>query len=371
MQKFLSCIKDQARKRPGRIVLPEAALDDRPLLAVREILKEKIAKPILVGRKIDILKRAKKLGITLDPKKVKIIDPLDSPLTEKYAREFFKLRSKKGVDEKTAWATVIKLNYFATMMVHMGDADGMVSGVTWKTAEKMLPALQIIKTKKKFHKVSGFFFMLLDKKILLFADCAITIDPNSHDLAALAIDTAETAKTFGIEPKVALLSFSTNRSADHPFVDKVREAVAIAQYERPDLIIEGEMQVDAALVPEICAKKFPNSRLKGDANVLIFERFKEEIRWGKPLTIALQEGFKRAWSSIFDGHVSTLISCVILMDFTTSLVKGFAITLSIGTLASLFSAVFVTRIILLQITKFSICQHSWLFGVRKKSIKEI
>src|SRR3989339_2130512 len=104
MQKFLSCIKDQARKRPGRIVLPEAALDDRPLLAVREILKEKIAKPILVGRKIDILKRAKKLGITLDPKKVKIIDPLDSPLTEKYAREFFKLRSKKGVDEKTAWA---------------------------------------------------------------------------------------------------------------------------------------------------------------------------------------------------------------------------------------------------------------------------
>src|SRR3989339_209510 len=270
MQKFLSCIKDQARKRPGRIVLPEAAFDDRPLLAVREILKEKIAKPILVGRKIDILKRAKKLGITLDPKKVKIIDPLDSPLTEKYAREFFKLRSKKGVDEKTAWATVIKLNYFATMMVHMGDADGMVSGVTWKTAEKMLPALQIIKTKKKFHKVSGFFFMLLDKKILLFADCAITIDPNSHDLAALAIDTAETAKTFGIEPKVALLSFSTNRSADHPFVDKVREAVAIAQYERPDLIIEGEMQVDAALVPEICAKKFPNSRLKGDANVLIF-----------------------------------------------------------------------------------------------------
>ncbi len=268
MKKFLADIKKRAKKAPGRIVFPEAALDDRVLQAVEQILKEKTAIPILIGSKLAITKRAKKLKIDL--KDTEIINPNKSPLTEKYVKEFVKLRKHKGVTERKAWETVPKVNYFGTMVVHMGDADGMVSGTTWSTAETVRPALQIIKTKEKFHKVSGLFFMILEKRLLLFADCAITIEPNSHDLVDIASDTANTACNFGLKPKVAMLSFSTNGSARDPHVDKVREAVALAKDRHPKLAIEGEMQVDAALVPEICKRKFPKSKLKGDANVLIF-----------------------------------------------------------------------------------------------------
>ncbi|MBU1018454.1 MAG: phosphate acetyltransferase [Patescibacteria group bacterium] len=265
MKSFIKNIKLEAKKAPARIVFPEAALDDRIIQATAIILKEKTAKPILIGKEIEILKRAKRLGIKLG--ETPIIDPENSELTEKYVKKFMTLRKKT---EREAWETVPKVNYFGTMMVYAGDADGMVSGTTWSTADTVRPALQIIKTKEKFHKVSGFFFMILEKRLLLFADCAITIDPNSHDLVDIATDTAETAKNFGIDPKVAMLSFSTNGSAKHPFVNKVREAIALARDEQPNLKIEGEMQVDAALVPEICEKKFPDSSLKGDANVLIF-----------------------------------------------------------------------------------------------------
>ncbi len=233
------------------------------------ILKEKTAKPILIGSELEIAKRAKNLGIKL-PTSVEIIDPEHSDLTEKYVKEFMRLRAKKGVDERKAWETVPRINYFGTMMVHMGDADGMVSGTTWSTADTVRPALQIIKTKEKFHKVSSLFFMILEKRLLLFADCAIIIEPTPHELVDIALDTAQTAQDFGLDPKVAMLSFSTNGSARHPLVNKVREAVAIARDRCPCLAIEGEMQVDAALVPEICERKFPGSSLKGDANVLIF-----------------------------------------------------------------------------------------------------
>jgi len=270
MKKFIAGIKTQARKNPGRIVFPEAALDDRIIQAVEMILKEKTAHPILLGSKLEIMKRAKKLGINLPREKVKIIDPKDSKLTEKYVKEFMILRAKKGITEKKAWEIIPKVNYFGTMMVHMGDADGMVSGTTWSTANTVRPALQIIKTKRKFHKVSGLFFMILNKRLLLFSDCAITIEPNSHDLVDIALDTAQTAADFGLDPKVAMLSFSTNGSAKSPFASKVREAVAMARDKCPCLKIEGEMQVDAALVPEICERKFPESSLKGNANVLIF-----------------------------------------------------------------------------------------------------
>jgi len=270
MKKFLANIKTQARKNPGRIVFPEAALDDRVLQATEMVLKERTAHLILLGSELEIKKRANKLGIKLTSKKVQIIDPDDSPLTEKYVKEFMKIRKDKGVTEKKAWETIRQINYFGTMMVHVGDADGMVSGTTWSTADTVRPALQIIKTKEKFHKVSGVFFMILEKRLLLFADCAIMIEPNSHDLVDIALDTAQTAADFGLDPKVAMLSFSTNGSANHPLVNKVREAVAMAHDECPCLAIEGEMQVDAALVPSICARKFPNSSLKGDANVLIF-----------------------------------------------------------------------------------------------------
>ncbi|MBD3361010.1 phosphate acetyltransferase, partial [Candidatus Peregrinibacteria bacterium] len=172
--------------------------------------------------------------------------------------------------EKEAQKLVKDVNYFGTMMVYTNDADGMITGAAHETADSVRPALQIIKTKEKFHKASGIYFMVLENRLLLFADTAITINPNSHDLVDITLDTAETAKKFGIKPKIALLSFSSKGSAKHPFVDKVKEAVELAKDKRPDLTIDGELQVDAALVPEVAKRKCPDSPLKGKANILIF-----------------------------------------------------------------------------------------------------
>lgn len=270
MLPFIKAIREKAKEYPQKIVFPEG-FEERMLTATSEIMKEKIAIPILIGKEKEIKENAEKLGLQIDFDKVRIFDPETSEKTKEYAKIFYDLRKDKGVTEKEAYETVKQINYFGTMMVHTDDADGMVSGTVLKTADKVRPALQIIKTKEKFHKVSGVFFMVLEGKLLLFADCAITIDPNSHDLKDIAIDTAETAKRFGIEPRIAMLSFSTNGSGGrHPNIEKVTEAVKMVQYERPDLLVEGEMQVDAALVPEVCEKKFPGSKIKGDANILIF-----------------------------------------------------------------------------------------------------
>ena len=160
--------------------------------------------------------------------------------------------------------------YFGTMMVYCNDADGLVGGALHTTAETVRPALQIIKTLEKYHKVSGLFLMKLRDKAYLFADCAINIAPNADELAMIAIDSANTARMFGISPRVAMLSFSTYGSAKHEIVDKVRNAVSIVKNKRPDLIIDGEMQVDAAIVPFVAKIKCPKSILKGNANVLIF-----------------------------------------------------------------------------------------------------
>jgi phosphate acetyltransferase len=269
MKKFINFVKKTAKANPQRIVFPEG-FEERVLMATKKILKEKTAIPILIGNPDVIRANAKKLGIKLDFRKIEIHDPLTSPKRAAFAKEFYNLRKHKGITEEEALKTIEKINYFGTMMVHMGDADGMISGTTYSTAETVRPALQIIKTKEKFQKVSGVFFLILEKRLLLFADSAITIDPNSHDLADIAIDTAETAKKFNIEPRIAMLSFSTHGSAKHPHVDKVKEATALIRDQRPDLIVEGEMQVDAALIPHIAKRKFPESKLKGDANIMIF-----------------------------------------------------------------------------------------------------
>lgn len=265
----MKTIKSLAKKNPKRIVLPEG-FEPRVLKATEMVLKEKTAYPILVGTLEDLKERAKKAEAKIDWSKVEVIDNMKGATMEKYAKEFYELRKSKGVTEAMAIKQMADFNYFGTMMVHMGDADGMVSGTTYSTAETIRPALQIIKTKEIFHKVSGVFFLVLENRLLLFADTAVTIEPNSYELADIAIDTAETAKKFHIDPKIAMLSFSTAGSAKHPNVDKVREATAMIKASRPDLIVEGEMQVDAALVPDVCERKFPKSVLKGDANILIF-----------------------------------------------------------------------------------------------------
>jgi len=269
MRSFLRHVKTLAKNNPKKIVMPEG-FEPRVLKATEVVIKEKTAHPILVGDPEELKKLAIKYGAKINWDKVEVVNHKDPKVLKKYAAEFYKLRKHKGITEEEAMKILEDFNYFGTMMVQMGDADGMVSGTTYSTAETIRPALQIIKTKERFHKVSGVFFLILEKRLLLFADTAVTIEPNSHDMADIAIDTAETAMKFGLEPKIAMLSFSTAGSARHPHVDKVREATAMVKSRKPEFIVDGEMQVDAALVKKVCEKKFPKSTLKGDANILIF-----------------------------------------------------------------------------------------------------
>jgi phosphate acetyltransferase len=269
MHKFIRKVRSLAKKNPRRIVFPEGT-EERILKCTEEVLKLGIAHPILVGNPRTIKNNAKKLELEIDWDKVEIQDNKKSKLLKQFAEEFYERRKHKGITFEKAGEIVKDMNYFGTMMVHMDLADGMVTGTTYPTDDSIRPALQIIKTKEYFHKVSGVFFLALEDRLLLFADTAITIEPNSHDLVDIAEDTAETAKKFGIEPKIAMLSFSTKGSADHPSVDKVREATALLKHEHPDLVVDGDLQVDAALVPKVAAKKCPNSPLNGDANILIF-----------------------------------------------------------------------------------------------------
>ncbi|HJX05586.1 MAG TPA: phosphate acetyltransferase, partial [Candidatus Nanoarchaeia archaeon] len=200
-----------------------------------------------------------------------IRDPKFDANYEHYVQEYLKLRKKKGMTLEEAKKTMLLPHFFGAMMIKQGQADGMVSGINSET-KPFIPSFQIIGTHEAFEKVSGLFMMVWpeDGRLLFFADCSTIIDPDAKDLAQIAINTAETAKKFGVEPKIAMLSFSTKGSARHAIVDKVIEATKIAQYKRPDLIIDGEMQVDSALVPEVAKKKCPDSPIQGDANVLIF-----------------------------------------------------------------------------------------------------
>lgn len=309
MHKFLRKVRLQARKNPKRIVFPEGS-EERTLKAIEEILKERIANPILLGTPKIIKAKAKKLKLKINWKKIKIEDPKTSKLTKSFVETLYNLRKQKGISKQEAKKLITKdINYFGTMLVYTNNADGMVTGTLCPTHDSVRPVFQIIKTKEKFHKVSGIFFMVLEKRLLLFADTAITIDPNAHDLVDIAIDTAETAQKFGIKPKIALLSFSTKGSADHPFVDKIQEAAAMIKYKRPDLIVDGELQVDAALVPDVAMRKCPNSPIKGDANILIFPNleaaniaYKLVERLGKAHAIGpLLQGLKKPMNDLSRG----------------------------------------------------------------------
>lgn len=292
---FIEAITEKAQLSPCRVVLPET-FDERTLLAAARIYELKTAVPILIGNKKSICEKGSLLGIEKVLSELTYIDKDNDPERRvRYAQILYEQRKEKGMTLMEAEKLMNDLNYFSVMVVQSGDADGMVTGANSPSHNTLRPALQIIKTKEKFHKVSGFFFMVWPThnrgdshsdndgngdraepifqefpRLLLFADCMVNIEPSSHELAEIAIDTAETAQRFGIQPRIAMLSFSTNGSAKHPNVDRVREATQMVQSRRPDLLCEGEMQVDAALVPDICKKKFPTSKICGDANVLIF-----------------------------------------------------------------------------------------------------
>ena len=267
MQTILNQIKEKARSSPKRIIFPEA-YEERILKAAEIVVREKLAFPFLIGDRAQMEAKAREFGV--DAAGFEVRDPRHDVNLERYVQEYFRLRKAKGVTLEHAREMMLKPHYFGAMMVRLGDADGMVSGLRSET-KPFLPSFEIIQAKETFHKVSGVFLMVWpDGRLLFFADCSTEIEPDAKDLAEIAIDTAETAKRFGIVPKVAMLSFSTHGSAKHPLVDKVREATQIVQFKRPELLIDGEMQVDAALVPEVARMKSPNSRIQGDANVLIF-----------------------------------------------------------------------------------------------------
>ncbi len=269
-------LTERAKSNPQRIVLPEGT-EPRTLTAADRILAESIAKVILIGDPGDIHSMAKELKLN-HIGKATIINPADEKVIDKYAPLFYELRKKKGITMEQARLTTANPLYLGCLMVKAGDADGQVAGAMNTTGNVLRAAFQVIKTQPGIDVVSGAFIMLLpdglpfgSNGILVFADCAVVPDPDARQLAQIAISSAQTARDIaGIKPRVALLSFSTKGSAKHERVEKVIEATRIAREMDPELIIDGELQADAAIVPGVAQTKSPNSPLSGRANVLIF-----------------------------------------------------------------------------------------------------
>lgn len=263
-----------AKADKKRIVLPEGD-EERTLKAAEKIKELGLAYPVLVGNIDEIKGKAENLGVNVEG--IEIIDPNNSEKLEAYVNEFYELRKNKGITLEKADQIVRDPLYFGTMMVKLDDADGMVSGAVHTTGDLLRPGLQIVKTAPGVSVVSSFFVMMVpnssygEEGMLLFSDCAVNPNPTAEQLAAIAISAADTAKNLcGIEPRVAMLSFSTMGSAGGELVEKVRKATEIAKELRPDLLIDGELQLDAAIVESVAAQKAPNSKVAGKANVLIF-----------------------------------------------------------------------------------------------------
>lgn len=259
-----------------RIVLPEGT-EERNLKAADMIIADGLAKIILLGNPEEVNAKANALGLT-NIGNATIIDPTDNANIDKYAPLFFELRKSKGISMDDARRYTANELYFGCLMVKASDADGMVSGAIHTTGDVLRAAFQVIKTRPGINTVSGAFIMLLpedspygENGLMVFADCAVVPDPDASQLAQIAVCTAETAREIaGIDPHVAILSFSTKGSAKHERVDKVIEATRIAREMAPSLHLDGELQTDAAIVPEVAKLKAPHSDVAGKANVLIF-----------------------------------------------------------------------------------------------------
>lgn len=266
MADLFSTVQEKVAGKDVKIVFPEG-LDERILEAVSKLAGNKVLNPIVIGNENEIQAKAKELNLTLDG--VKIYDPHTYEGMEDLVQAFVERRKGKATEEQARKA-LLDENYFGTMLVYKGLADGLVSGAAHSTADTVRSALQIIKTKEGVKKTSGVFIMARGEEQYVFADCAINIAPDSQDLAEIAIESANTAKMFDIEPRVAMLSFSTKGSAKSDETEKVADAVKIAKEKAPELTLDGEFQFDAAFVPSVAEKKAPDSEIKGDANVFVF-----------------------------------------------------------------------------------------------------
>lgn len=271
---YINSIIAKAQQLNKTIVLPEGE-DERVLKAAHYCNENKIAKLIILGNEAEIKAYFAKQG--WNPEGIEIIEPAKSPRLKEYTDLLYNLRKEKGLTEEEAATLVLNQNYFGTLMIKSGHADGMVSGANHSTADTVRPALQIIKSARKDRAVSSVFIMVANSKPYYLSDCAITINPNEKELADIALETAETALKFGDEPKVAMLSYSTYGSGKGESVDKVKAATALAkealkspEYAGKNIALDGELQADAALDAVVGNKKAPGSDVAGRANVLIF-----------------------------------------------------------------------------------------------------
>lgn len=258
---------NQAKRRPKRVVFPEGH-HEKVLRAAHILVDEGIAQPVLLGQEEHIRRVAQELDVDL--KGVEIIYPPHSPKYQEYAYQLYELRQRKGVTFDEALKQMQNPTVYGAMMVRLGDADALIAGVTQHYPETIRPALQIIQMRDGLSRVSGLYMMILKEKVYFFADTTVNIEPTAEELAEIAMCAAEVAQRFHIEPRIAMISFSNFGSAKHPFVDKVREATRIVKERAPDLMVDGEMQADTAVVPELIEEHYPFSTLKGGANVLIF-----------------------------------------------------------------------------------------------------
>ena len=274
MTKFANDIINKAKQGFKTIVLPEGE-DERVVEAAITIVKDKIAKVILLGDEKNIKAKFEEKGVGFDG--VEIINPKTSAKLNEYAEIFYELRKEKGVSREEALLKAQDANYFGTLMMKAGDADGMVSGAVHSTADTVRPALQIIKSARKDMGVSSFFFMNKNDETYIFADCAIAPNPNEQELANIAMQAAQTAVQFGIKPDIAMLSYSTYGSAKGDMVEKVQNATKIAkemalsdEFKDLGINLDGELQADAALVDKVAKLKAPGSSVAGHAKVFIF-----------------------------------------------------------------------------------------------------
>ncbi|WP_017381759.1 phosphate acetyltransferase [Paenisporosarcina sp. TG-14] len=266
MTNFFDNIKQTITGKHIKIVLPEGT-DERVLQAAVKLQREGIVTPILIGSRDLVNAVAKQAEVELTG--IEVVDPVQFEKLDEMIEQFVERRNGKATPAQ-ARIQLKDLNTFGTMLVYMGYVQGLVSGAAHTTAETVRPALRIIKTKPGVSKTSGAFIMVRGEERYVFADCAINIAPTSEDLAEIAVESAKTAKAFGIEPKVAMLSFSTKGSAASPETRKIETAMKLAQLKAPQVTIDGEFQFDAAFVPAVAKKKAPGSVIQGDANVFVF-----------------------------------------------------------------------------------------------------
>jgi phosphate acetyltransferase len=266
MSNLFTTLTNKIKGKDLKIVFPEGT-DERVLTAASRLAADAVLTPIVIGNVEEVSAKAEQLGVKLDG--CDVIDPASYEKMDQLVQSFVERRKGKATEED-AKKILLDGNYFGTMLVYTGQAHGLVSGAAHSTADTVRPALQIIKTKEGVRKTSGVFIMVRDEEKYVFADCAINISPDSQDLAEIAIESAKTAEMFDIDPRVAMLSFSTKGSAKSPETEKVTEAVALAKEKAPQLTVDGEFQFDAAFVPSVAEKKAPDSEIKGDANTFVF-----------------------------------------------------------------------------------------------------